>query len=201
MAEEITAVIEKTKTIGGEAIKTDIRYMSGSDVEALIGPAVDEYVEEHSGGFATKTELGQLNENLSDLDENLSNYGLNSIKVDLSQGYFSGDGTEKTASAWVRTNKIKCNTNDLITVKLPKVMLEIRITFWNSDTFVSAKNVKNNADANFTVPTSVNTFAFSFNDSVNISPDSFVLNGIYINNQIEIIKQMLTSTATLDETE
>lgn len=131
----------------------------------------------------------------------LSDYGLNNVfDGELVNGYHdwsNGNFVDNTTVVEIK-NAISVNNGDTVSVKTEQVFKYICCVFFNNETYVSGNYVENKNECAFMIPSGVNRVYVYFSKGATITPSTAGHIGIYINNQIDVVKNGKEDKYTLE---
>lgn len=132
---------------------------------------------------------------IADINASLGDYGLNNVCTKIVQGYANAYGVIENVNDWVRTEKINIVGGKLVSIKTNYNPLIIRYCFYNGDTFVSYNDFKNTNNASMLAPSNADSVIISIatnTEGETVTPSEVGNVGVYINNEIEVLKNDLT---------
>ena len=134
-----------------------------------------------------------------DVNSSMSDYGLNNVfDGGLVNGYHdwsNGNFVDNTTVVEIK-NAISVNNGDTVSVKTEQVFEYICFVFFNNETYVSGNYVENKNECTFMIPSGVNRVYVYFSKGATITPSTAGHIGIYVNNQIDVLKNDVDALRT-----
>lgn len=122
---------------------------------------------------------------------NLSDYGLNNVfDGELVNGYHdwtNGNFVNNTTVVEIK-KAISVNNGDTVSVKTERIFEYICCVLFNGETYVSGDYIRDNNEFTFMIPSGVNRVYVYFSNGATITPSTAGHIGIYVNNQIDVLK-------------